>query len=369
MNTMISYQPSYLLKFVSNALHGTCLIVLLMMPRQALGAESSPPNVEAQNIRRAFYNGEHNAFTDLAYFQNHYYLTFRSCPDGHMVHPTSSIIILQSDDLQVWKKIHAFRVLNRDTRDPHFLVFKKKLFVFTGTWFSGSTTLPRDQYNLNKHLGYAAWTRDGMNWESPIMLDGTYGHHIWRASTHAGKAYLCGRRRHNFEETVPRDRKNVESLMLESDDGLIWKKCAVFQPTGGDETAFQFDRAGNVLAVSRSGSASAQLLRSSPPYEKWTRKELDRYIGGPLLTTWGERLVVGGRHSTPSGPRTTLYWLLGDTLREFITLPSAGDNSYPGFLQLSPSKAVLSWYSSHEKDETGQPITAIYLADLTVTRN
>ncbi|MEO1991980.1 MAG: hypothetical protein ABGW78_08620, partial [Pirellulales bacterium] len=84
---------------------------------------------------------------------------------------------------------------------------------------------------------------------------------------------------------------------------------------------------------------------------------------------WGERLVVGGRHSTPSGPRTTLYWLLGDTLREFITLPSAGDNSYPGFLQLSPSKAVLSWYSSHEKDETGQPITAIYLADLTVTRN
>ncbi len=347
-------------------LQSICLIALLITPLQMSGAESLLPDVKAKNIRRVFHNGEHNAFTDLAYFQNQYYLTFRSCPDGHMVHPTSSIIILKSDDLQSWKKIHSFRVMNRDTRDPHFLVFKQKLFVFTGTWLSGSTTLPRDQYNLNTHLGYAAWTDDGLNWESPVMLDGTYGHYIWRANTHAGKAYLCGRRKHNFVDTPRSHREDIESLMLESDDGLIWKKCAVFQPTGGDETAFQFDREGNVLAIGRSGKASAQLLSASPPYQEWTRRDLDRYIGGPLLTRWGERLVVGGRQSTSNGPRTTLYWLLGDTLHEFITLPSAGDNSYPGFLQLSPSHGVLSWYSSHEKDEDGQPITAIYLADLFV---
>jgi hypothetical protein len=35
-------------------------------------------------------------------------------------------------------------------------------------------------------------------------------------------------------------------------------------------------------------------------------------------------------------------------------------------LELSPTHAVMSWYSSHEKDGDGKPITAIYMADLEV---
>lgn len=31
---------------------------------------------------------------------------------------------------------------------------------------------------------------------------------------------------------------------------------------------------------------------------------------------------------------------------------------------LSPSRAVVSWYSSHEKDGDGKTITAIYMAEL-----
>ena len=60
------------------------------------------PEVRVTNVRRVFHNGEHNAFTDLIRFQGRYFLTFRSCPDGHMVHPTASIIILSSKDLKTW---------------------------------------------------------------------------------------------------------------------------------------------------------------------------------------------------------------------------------------------------------------------------
>ena len=59
-----------------------------------------------------------------------------------------------------------------------------------------------------------------------------------------------------------------------------------------------------------------------------------------------------------------MYWLVGDDLHPFAELPSGGDNSYPGFLELSPTHAVMSWYSSHEKDDAGKTITAIYMADL-----
>ena len=47
-------------------------------------------------------------------------------------------------------------------------------------------------------------------------------------------------------------------------------------------------------------------------------------------------------------------------------MPSDGDNSYPGFVELSPTRGLISWYSSHEKDAAGKTMTAIYLAALAV---
>ncbi|HDJ04593.1 MAG TPA: hypothetical protein ENF85_01200 [Candidatus Bathyarchaeota archaeon] len=70
---------------------------------------------------------------------------------------------------------------------------------------------------MNRHLGYAVWSEDGWRWHGPQMLDGTYGHYVWRAAAYGGKAYLCGRRKHQFAE----GEAVLESVMLESeDDGL-----------------------------------------------------------------------------------------------------------------------------------------------------
>ena len=325
------------------------------------------PKVEVTNIRRAFHNGAHNAFTDLCWFQDRIYLAFRSCPDGHMVHPTSCIIILCSTDRGAsWKEVHRFSVHHRDTRDPHFLVFRNRLFVLTGTWYSGATTLPREDYDLNLHLGYCAWTEDGVKWNSPVMLDGTFGHYIWRAAVHGEKAYLCGRRKPQFEVKARGEGREVESLMLESDDGLIWRTCSVFQSSLGDETAFLFEADGQGLAIARHGQGKeAGLLRCKSPGAEWTRTALNEPVGGPLLTRWLNRYVVAGRKTSGSeGPKTTFWWLHQDRLTEFAVLPSAGDNSYPGLVSLDNSTALISWYSSHEKDDKGQPITAIYLAEL-----
>lgn len=326
------------------------------------------PRVTVTSVRRVFHNGEHNAFTDLCRFQGSLYLTFRSCPDGHMVHPTASILVLRSVDGDQWEQVHRFRVPDRDTRDPHFLVFRDRLFVYTGTWYSGKTTPRIEDYDLNLHLGYAVWSEDGTTWHSPIMLEGTFGHYIWRAATHDGKAFLCGRRKPEFEVLARGEGRNVESLMLESDDGLIWRKRALFQETVGDETAFLFESGGRVLGIGRHGEGKeAQLLRAAPPYMNWQRQDLDRPIGGPLIAKWGDHYLVGGRKYTADrGPKTSLYWLIDDHLQEFAELPSGGDNSYPGFVELSPSRALVSYYSSHERDPDGHEITAIYLAELVI---
>ena len=341
-----------------------CLAAMLALAALGATARAETPQVRVTDVRRVFDNGEHNAFTDLVRFRDRLFLAFRSCPDGHMVHPTSSIIVLSSRDGADWQQVHRFRVPKRDTRDPHFLVFRDRLFVYTGTWYSGETTIPVSDYDMNLHLGYAVHSGDGEHWTEPIMLEGTFGHYIWRAAAHGGKAFLCGRRKKEFTTAARSERHLVESAMLESDDGLVWRYRALFQPSHGDETAFRFDQAGNLLAVARRGSDPAQLLRSKPPYDQWQRKDLGRYVGGPLLVKWGDRYLVGGRKSTGDGPKTALYWLEEDRLIQCAELPSGGDNSYPGFVALSPTRALVSWYSSHETDDRGEPITAIYLAEL-----
>ncbi len=357
-------------RVVSRAAVLLCALGCVTAACPALGGDQAVngnplPQVQVTAVRRAFHNGEHNAFTDLVRFRGALYLTFRSCPDGHAVHPTASILILSSDDGQQWRTVHRFAVPHRDTRDPHFLVFQDKLFVYTGTWYSGATSLPPQEWDLNQHLGYAAWSPDGATWHSPILLEGTFGHYVWRATTFNGKAYLCGRRKTDFAVGPKGEGQQVQSLMLESDDGLIWRRRSVFQEVAGDETAFLFEPDGQVLGVGRR-RGTAQLLRSRPPYAQWERSDLDRSIGGPLLVKWGDRYLVGGRDSTPDrGPKTAFWWLVGDRLHACAELPSGGDNSYPGFVELSPGHALVSYYSSHERDASGKPFTAVYLAELT----
>lgn len=337
---------------------------MLLFATVAWAAE--PPQVRVSQVRRAFHNGEHNAFTDLVRFRDRLYLTFRSCPDGHMVHPTASTIVLSSSDGQQWEQVHRFQVAKRDTRDPHFLVFHDRLFVYTGTWYSGETTIAPADYDMNLQLGYAVWTEDGQTWHGPTLLEGTFGHYIWRAATDGTQAYLCGRRKLDFDVLARGEGREVESLMLESQDGLIWRKRAVFQEIKGDETAFLFEPDGAIVGIGRRED-SAQLLRSNPPYTTWQRIDLDRTVGGPLIARWGDRIVVGGRKTIDDrGPKMSLYWLNGDQLSEFAELPSGGDNSYPGFIALSPTQALVSWYSSHEQDADGRTITAIYLANLEI---
>ena len=322
--------------------------------------------IRVESVRVVYSDGRHNAFTDLCRYRDRFYLTFRSCPDGHMLFASSRIIVLSSDDALNWERVCVFGVPERDVRDPHLLVFGDRLFVYSGTWLCGGGGAERR--DINEHLGYGAWTDDGRNWHGPQFLEGTYGHYIWRAATYGGKAYLCGRRKRGFAQTtsLAEQRAILQSALLESDDGLAWKPVGFFQESRGDETAFLFEEDGSIVALARGDDAHpAQICRAKPPYRDWTRVDLDRNVGGPLLARWGDRYLAGGRKwHGPAGPVTTLYWLADDRLHEIAELPSGGDNSYPGFVQLSETRGLLSYYSSHEGSGTGLAPSAIYLAEL-----
>ena len=324
--------------------------------------------VEITSVRQVTNDGNHNAFTDMCRYRNRYFLTFRRCPDGHRIASTSAVVVLSSSDAKEWTPVHSFSVPGRDVRDPHFLEFNHILFVYTGTWrVQDDPVATRD---LNEHQGYCSWSGDGMNWEGPRYLVGTQSHYIWRAVVWGENAYLCGRRNRGFvpPSRAADSRIDVESALLRSPDGFHWEAVGLFQETYGNETAFLFEEDGSILAVARCQNncdLAAQVCRSQPPYRQWQRKRLDSNIGGPMLARWGDRYIVGGRDNRdPDRPVTALYWLMNDNLVEAAVLPSGGDNSYPGFVELDSETALLSYYSSHEGTGASLSPSAIYLAEL-----
>jgi hypothetical protein len=281
------------------------------------------------------------------------------------VFATSRIVVLASDDAEAWQEVFSFRVAGRDVRDPHFVVFRDRLFVYSGTWLFR----PEGAYTINEHLGYGAWSADGRVWHGPVLLEGTYGHYVWRAAALGDRAFLIGRRVRNFAVGPREDgRASLQAVMFDSADGLVWKTAGMFKESHGDEIAFLFEDDGSMLALARSGGgAVAQVGHAKPPWRDWTWTDLDRNVGGPLLARWGRRYLAGGRKwggETP--PVTMLYWLEGDRLVEATQLPSGGDTSYPGFVALDDTRGIVSYYSSHEGSGGKEAPAAIYLADVSI---
>jgi hypothetical protein len=92
----------------------------------------------------------------------------------------------------------------------------------------------------------------------------------------------------------------------------------------------------------------------------WCWRKLNEHLGGGgpnMIVLADSRLIASGRKYRGDSYRTALWEVDRSSggLRELLELPSAGDNSYPGFLW-HDGTLYVSYYSSHEEK------TSIYMA-------
>jgi len=346
-----------------------CCLLAAFSPASPGNSEDKAPRVSVNNVRLAFDNGEHNAFTDLIRWNGKFWLAFRSCADGHPISPNGAVIVLSSSDAKIWTEVHRLKVEGMDARGPHFLAFEEKLFLFIGAIHAAEKAGDSPSGMNRKNFGCTAFTENGETWSDTIPLKGTNEYFIWGAASYKDKAYLSGRRTNRVPSTTQEGKFDLigETALFESSDGLHWKVTSVYHPERGDETSFLFTPDGELVgATRRGGPYPARLLRSKPPYQEWVHKDFPFFIGGPLIKKWGDYHIVGGRRNSRDGKKTGLWWLVGDELQTIAILPSGGDNSYPGFAAIDDQHGLVCWYSSHETDDDGETITAIYVADLKV---
>jgi hypothetical protein len=281
----------------------------------------------------------HNAFTDLTHLNGVWYCTFRE-GTTHQV-PDGRIRVISSADGKQWQTALLVIDSSLDLRDPKLCITpdKRLMLHYAGVYYQGGR-----QIFINR----AHFSADGINWTEPkaITADSLFA---WRVSWHEKSAYTLGWKR----------EKGI--YFCKSDDGLsfsIVKKLDL--PGTPNEGTLAFDRKGEVTALIRKEDQPAGLYiaRSKPPYTEWHYSEVPSFAGGPNLTYGPDSSLIAGFRTFGDGSfSTVLRCVNGNKTEELITLPSSGDNGYPG-LCLEGNTLWVSYYSSHEGK------ASIYLAKI-----
>ena len=201
---------------------------------------------------------------------------------------------------------------------------------------------------------------DGKLYSEPtaIRLDPkTKGTHdwLWRVTWHEDVAYGVSYSK--------KENNKWELYLYKGTDGINYDLVSHLDCDGfPNETTVRFLEDGRMALLIRRDNGDRRNIwaTSAAPFTDWTMTKSASHMGGPDFIVLGEdKIVAGGRTTFMGAPQTTLF--TGNDAGRFIekiTLPSAGDNSYPGFLRVG-DELWVSYYSCHE---TERP--SIYLAKI-----
>ena len=313
----------------------------------------------------AYTDGRHNAFTDLVYWKDAYYLCFRHA-ESHMS-MDGEIRVMTSTDLSTWIPCGTLNTLG-DDRDPHFTVTPDALYVYFGVWdlaHQPDAKAP-DRGSVRSHF---ASTTDGANW-SPVK--GVYqpGFWLWRVRYHDGAFYSPA-------YTAVRPKPDLrETRLLRSDDGIHWTQLAtVTQARMSGEADLLWRPDGEVWLFTRTNDKPGDSMwyKSDADMRAWRGAATGVLVHSPVFAEWGERIFVSGRGRTNNKSNTAIWEIDGNKLHPLITLPSGGDTSYPGLIPDpaaatdGPATLLVSWYSQHENTDPKSHTANIYVGRVTVS--
>jgi hypothetical protein len=308
-----------------------------------------PPSAQVAKI---WDRAPHNAFTDLARFQDHWYCVFRE-GKGHAA-GAGKIRILVSKDGRAWESAALLEQTGVDLRDPHLSITPDGRLML-----NGGAAEPAERNPVRDHYSFVSFSKDGKTWTEPKRTSASW-QWLWRVTWHKGIAYSVA---YTWDPKVPEQAGRFRAVLFKSGDGLKYEKVADFQVPNATEAALAFD--GDVLYClqRRDGKPNSAMLGTSrPPYTEWTWKDQSVYFGGPALSRapdgswWATgRLIEQGK------PQTVLCKLDIEkgALQPVVRLPSGGDTSYAGMVWHG-GELWVSYYASHE----GQ--TRIYLTRVKV---
>jgi hypothetical protein len=300
-------------------------------------------------------DGKHNAFTDLLFWRDEFWLVYISSP-SHFASKHSHVILLRSKDAMQWQKAAEFSGNGEDIRDPKLAVIKDQLFLYA---------LLNKQFDPEPYKTISTHSNDGGTWSA--LEDVTpQGWLLGRPLSPDGIFFYAPA--HHLD--------HGKAVLLRSGDGIAWDiHATIHAGDQADETAVTLNPDGAMVSVTRIEAgggifghreAGTQISRALPPYSEWVplaRSSVTR-LDGPALFTYNSRtLAVGRRQVKVAGPfqwqgsalgrkRSALFLVdeKNGTMTHLTDLPSSGDTSYPG-TTIVKGLLYISYYTNDTKKD------------------
>ena len=311
---------------------------------------------EPEPVRRIWDRG-YSAFPSIIRYNGALYVSFREGV-SHIFDENGIAAgktrILRSTDAGEWESVALLSREGYDLRDPKLSVTADgRLMVIQG----GSVYVDK---KLVKRIPQVSFSSDGVSFSAPEPVEYEQlgeSAWFWRVSWYGGIGYTVSYG----------DPADGRLELLKTADGHRFEKVSDIELDGfPNETTARFLPDGKMVLLIRREKEDrlAWMGTSEPPYTRWDLKPLAFRIGGPELAVLPDgSLVAGGRAYFDDGVEKTCLWR-GDAdgnFRLWKTLPSGGDNSYPGFL-VEDDTLLVVYYSSHELTRPdGRPRAGIYL--------
>lgn len=292
---------------------------------------ATKPRIELLWAQRAWKAGKHNAFTDLCYFGQRYYLVFRQASSHHS--KDGVLRIMSSVQGKKWRTVVVLQNPVADLRDGKLCVTPDgKLQLLAAAAFHDKT-----QQAYQSYLWYSP---DGKNWSEP-QAAGEADYWLWRLSWLRDQAYAvaykCGADRH------------IRLYQQNASGQFDIANPRIYSEGYANEAALLFDSDDKAWCLLRKDPDHGQLGYSLPPYTQWQWLDIGCRIGGPQAIFTASGQILAAVRLYDEKVRTSLVTLNQNTgeLTEIIALPSGGDTSYAGMV-LQGDKLLISYYSSHQ---------------------
>ncbi len=308
-------------------------------------------------IRCVWWDGYHNAFTDIIKHKDRFFITFRH-GTSHGRQGKGEIYVIFSKDLTEWGLVKKFPALI-DSRDPKFFKFRDKLGVVFGAY---------SNFEMGKIDIYISYSEDGINWGKLIKIE-NYNLWFWRIRNFKEKLYATA-----YELKLEKG-----TYLYLSDNGINFKQVSqIVKGEYANESDLLFEDDGLCYAIVRRENWQTPIFAiSQPPYKKWEKYNLNYIVQGPHIFKFKNQIYIAGRVYIKNGN------LLSQKEDEYETktailkidmenyklipikiLPSSGDTSYCGSI-VDNERLFLTYYSQHElglKESKGEKnASGIYL--------
>ena len=327
-----------------------------------------------EKLTRLTADGHHNAFTSLARFGDHIYLTYRTS-GGHASTDGRVVLLRSPDNGENWVPLPSPFSAGRNYYEGFLVEFNGRLFMYAGAFEADRPV--SEQLSST----YVSYSDDGVAWTEPLPA----GEPQWRfwhpraidGLLYAARYRLTTRQHLQDDGTFPPEDWEVD--LVASANGLNWDKVSeISRGDSGNETELHWDGKMLTAFIRRENCPCTLAIRQSPPpFTEWGPiTDFGECVQGMAVGKCGDRLFMFGRRRESSPDIGTIYYdrakisvrgyvFLPDPGRwfEYLRLPGAHDCSYPEILELPGNRMLVSYYSQHEYDNPDINSAAdIYLA-------